>query len=95
MSSSRLLPGANSIEAALEASCATLVALERLRASAGPDPHRTASLTRYIQLTRRAISELRRGHDDTANPLAYGFVLGEVPDPPCEVGADQPEVLLR
>jgi hypothetical protein len=94
MSRSRLLPGADSIEAALEASCATLVALERLRASAGADPHRTARLTRYIDLTRGAISELRRRYDESANPLAYGFVLGEAPDPAGGPGTDQPEVLV-
>ena len=79
MSSPRLLPGPNSVEAALEASCATLVALERLRASAATDPHRIARLSRHIRLVRSGIDELRRGQVDAANPLAYGFVLSERP----------------
>jgi hypothetical protein len=80
MSSSRLETGLNSIETALEASCATLVALERLRAFAANDPHRTAHLTREIDLIRGALEELRRAHETARSPLDYGFVLAE-PDP--------------
>jgi hypothetical protein len=78
MSSSRLLLGPNTIETALEASCATLITLEGLRASAATDPHRTARLTQQISLIREGIADLRRGHGDATNALAYGFVLGEV-----------------
>lgn len=93
MSSSRLLPGPNNIEAALEASCATLVALEGLRASAATDPHRTARLSRHIRLVRSGITELRRGHVDATNPLAYGFVLGEGLWQGGEPGTDHSEAL--
>lgn len=90
MSSSRLVPGLNNIEAALEASCATLVALERLRAFAANDPHRTAHLTREIDLIRRALEELRRAHETARHPLDYGFVLAEAD--PVDSGGDASQV---
>ena len=62
-------------EAALEASCATLVALQLLGASADDDPHGTRQLTGHITSVRRAIAELRAARGETSNPLAFGFVM--------------------
>lgn len=42
MSSSRLVPGPNNVESALEAGCTTVGSAERLGASAATDPHRIA-----------------------------------------------------
>lgn len=67
-----------SLEAALEAGCATLVALQRLRLSSAEDPARTDRLTRDIDSVRRGIAELRSTLAKAANPLDYGFVLAAV-----------------
>ena len=76
-------PALDHLEAALESSCATLVALEATRAQdgarasdAGPIP---GELGDAIESLRAAIAELRAMHDVETNVLAFGFVLGADP----------------
>lgn len=77
------------IQAALDASCAALLALQ----GASEDlAHGSESLRRpqeserqAIELVKEAIRELRRLSGVTGSPLALGFVRGESgddPDPP-------------
>jgi hypothetical protein len=77
-------PALTHLESALEASCATLMALQAT-ASGMPDGGRDtgpvrAQLARAIESVREAIAELRALHDDEASLLAFGFVLAG--DPP-------------
>ncbi len=82
-------PALAHLESALEASCATLVALQA-SALAMPDGGLEsgavrAQLARAIESVREAISELRAVHDVETSMLAFGFVLG----------ADSPRPIAR
>jgi hypothetical protein len=82
-------PALAHLESALEASCATLIALQA-GVLAMPDAGREsggvrAQLTRAIESVRDAISELRALHDTETSMLAFGFVLS----------ADHPAAIAR
>jgi hypothetical protein len=63
------------VEAELEDSCATLLALELLRPTVAGDRHRTEQLVHHISLVGRRIAELRRHHGPAADPIAFGCVF--------------------
>lgn len=76
-------PALAHLEAALESSCASLIALEATRA---PDDENTrdigpikAQIGDAIASLRLGIAELRAMHDVETNMLAFGFVLGADP----------------
>lgn len=75
-------PALGHLEAALESSCATLIALEVTRAqdregrAAGPIQ---GQISDAIESLRAAIAELRALHDSETNMLAFGFVIGADP----------------
>ena len=76
-------PALGHLEAALESSCATLIALEITRAQhregardAGPIQ---GQIGEAIGSLRTAIAELRAMHDVDTSVLAFGFVLGADP----------------
>jgi hypothetical protein len=76
-------PALGHLEAALESSCATLIALEATRAQdravrhdAGPIEGQIADA---IASLRAAITELRAMHEIETSTLAFGFVLGDDP----------------
>jgi hypothetical protein len=71
-------PQAHHIEAALEASCETLVALELMRAAARDGDPISNQARHAIKSLRRAITELRSSSEEPVSALAYGFVLGDV-----------------
>jgi hypothetical protein len=76
-------PALAHLEAALESSCATLIALEATRAQ-NQDGARAKGLIQgqigdAIESLRAAIAELRAIHDVETNMLAFGFVLGADP----------------
>jgi len=75
MSNPRYSSGRDHIEAALEASCDTLVALEVIVALASCDRRGKEQATRAIKSLQRAISELRLAYDEHVSPLARGFVI--------------------
>jgi hypothetical protein len=68
------------LEAALEASCATLMALEASSANMrdGP-PVLNRQIREAIASLREAIAEMRALHDVETGVLAFGFVLGAEP----------------
>ena len=72
-------PGIEHVQAALDASCAALLALESAALEieeAGPDLGESqAAELKAMELVRSAIVELRRSVGSAAvSPLAYGFV---------------------
>jgi hypothetical protein len=74
-------PALGHLEAALEETCATLMALESAR-MAGADglitpPPIQGQIIRAIACVRNAMSELRALHDVETSMLAYGFVLAD------------------
>ena len=75
MSDSHLLLGPDSVEAALEAGCATLIALQLREASADDDGHATRRLSHDITSVRGWIADLRASASEGDSPLAYGFVF--------------------
>ena len=82
-------PALAHLESALEAGCATLVALQASALNM-PDGGREtgavrAQLARAVDSVREAISELRALHDVETSMLAFGFVLG----------ADHPRPIVR
>lgn len=69
------------LEAALEESCATLIALESAKL-AGGEPAANASavqghVSKAIGAVRHAISEMRALHEVETSTLAFGFVLAD------------------
>lgn len=76
-------PALYHLEAALESSCATLVALEATRAQERGSARDTGPIQGQIgdaiESLRAAIAELRAMHDVETNVLAFGFVLGANP----------------
>ena len=76
-------PALSHLEAALESSCATLIALEATRAQEGERARDAGpiqgQLGDAIESLRAAIAELRAMHDVETNMLAFGFVLGADP----------------
>jgi hypothetical protein len=73
-------PALGHLEAALEETCATLMALEAARVAgqggAAP-PAIQRQLGRATACVRNAMSELRALHDIETSMLAYGFVLSD------------------
>jgi hypothetical protein len=69
-------PASDYVEAALEASCATLIALQLVRAFAADDPHGTRQTSRAITAIRQAIDELRAMRAAGSGALVHGFVVG-------------------
>jgi ABC-type transporter Mla subunit MlaD len=84
-------PALGHLEGALEATCATLVALESINTSAGEITDNTRAvqgqIREAVKSLREAIDELRKVHDAHTSLLAFGFVLGTRPGrPPAEDG---------
>jgi len=74
-------PALGHLEAALEETCATLMALESAKL-AGEEGAMNASaiqsqLTKAIASVRNAISEMRALHEVETSTLAFGFVLAD------------------
>jgi len=64
------------LDAALEASCDTLVVLQSIRALGADDVGGgEGQLTRAIKSLRRAIAELRKARREQPAALALGFVM--------------------
>lgn len=73
-------PALGHLEAALEETCATLMALEAARVAgegAAAPPAIGRQLGRVVACVRNAMSELRVLHDVETSMLAYGFVLAD------------------
>ena len=72
------------LEAALESSCATLIALEATRAQEREGARATGPIEGQIgdaiESLRTAIAELRAMRDVETHMLAFGFVLGADPE---------------
>lgn len=83
MQNSDIQPALGHLEAALESSCATLIALEVTRAEdredAGTPSPIHGQISDAIESLRAAIAELRALHDVETNVLAFGFVIGADP----------------
>jgi hypothetical protein len=71
-------PALDHLEAALEASCATLMALEATRLVT-QDGGVHGEIRQAIASVRRAIAEMRALHDVETSVLAFGFVLEAEP----------------
>lgn len=71
------------LEGVLEASCATLVALQAINSRVCNMPRDDVAvetqIAEAIKSLRKAITELRRLHDSDTSILAFGFVLGAGP----------------
>ena len=72
-------PALGHLEAALEASCASLIALESIRDEALDARPVYAQISRGVESLRAAIAELRAVHDAETSMLAFGFVLAASP----------------
>ena len=72
-------PALDHLEAALEASCASLIALESIRDHAVDARPIHDQVTRAVESTRAAIAELRAVHDSETSMFAFGFVLAAAP----------------
>jgi hypothetical protein len=76
-------PALGHLEAALESSCATLIALEASRAQDREVARAATTIEGQIgdaiESLRAAITELRALHDAETNMLAFGFVLDADP----------------
>jgi hypothetical protein len=74
-------PALGHLEAALEESCATLMALESARLGGAEGavnpPAIQAQIIRAIACVRNAMSELRALHEVETSMLAFGFVLAD------------------
>ena len=70
------------LEAAIEASCETLVALQVISEAAPDDDRLNRQARRAIRSLRRAIHELRTERSERASALAFGFVVGGPSAPP-------------
>jgi hypothetical protein len=75
MTSSYLSLAPEYVEAELEDSCATLLALELLRPAVATDHDRREQLIRHIASVRQSIADVRDRHGGAANPLGAGWVL--------------------
>lgn len=71
------VPHARHIEAALEASCETLVTLTLISTATREDERLRDQSDRAINSLRRVIAELRKASTEPASVLSYGFVLGD------------------
>jgi hypothetical protein len=69
-------PTRDHLEAAIEASCETLVALQVISDAAPDDDGLESQTRRAIGSLRRAISELRTERAERASAVAFGFVVG-------------------
>jgi hypothetical protein len=68
---------AEHVDAALEATCESLVALQLIRALGADDLHGgEGQATNAIKLVQRAITELRALRLERTSVLAFGFVAG-------------------
>ena len=72
-------PALAHLEAALEASCASLIALESIRDEALDSRPIHGQITRAVDSVRAAITELRAMHDSDTSMFAFGFVLAAAP----------------
>ncbi len=72
-------PALDHLEAALEASCAGLIALESIRDQAVDARALHDQVTRAVESVRAAIAELRAVHDSETSMFAFGFVLAAAP----------------
>lgn len=74
-------PALAHLEAALEETCATLMALESARLAGGEAALNGSAMqghiTKAIASVRRAISEMRALHEVETSTLAFGFVLAD------------------
>ena len=72
-------PALAHLEAALEASCASLIALESIRDQAVDARPVHDQITRAVESVRAAIADLRAVHDSDTSMFAFGFVLAAAP----------------
>jgi hypothetical protein len=74
-------PALRHLEAALEESCATLMALESARMAGGEATMNGSAMqghiSKAIASVRNAISEMRALHEVETSMLAFGFVLAD------------------
>lgn len=74
-------PALGHLEAALEETCATLMALESAKIAGGEAAMNAAAMqghiSKAIASVRYAISEMRALHDVETSTLAFGFVLAD------------------
>lgn len=74
-------PALGHLEAALEESCATLMALESARMAGGEAAMNASAMQAHISKAiasmRYAISEMRALHEVETSTLAFGFVLAD------------------
>ncbi len=89
-------PALDHLEAALESSCATLMALEATRLDAqGGAPAVHCQIRAAIASVRNAIAELRALHDVETSVLAFGFVLEKDPRDRSGAWVDERQVRPR
>lgn len=67
------------VEAALEASCAALMALDRVRTDAASNERVTRRLSLAIAALRQAVADLRDLQAGRGSPASHGFVAGGRP----------------
>ncbi len=81
------------LEKAIEASCVALVSLELIGSCPGDagEEIRTAQseVRKVIELLRAALAELRLEEGEETSALAFGFVMGAVPEWPSQQADDQ------
>jgi hypothetical protein len=73
-------PALDHLESALEASCASLIALESIRDEVLDSRPIHGQITRAVDSLRAAITEFRAMHDSETSMFAFGFVLAAAPD---------------
>jgi hypothetical protein len=64
------------VEAAIDASCAALMALDLVRTFAADDERVTGRVSVAIAALRRAIADLRAQQAEDASAISHGFVSG-------------------
>jgi hypothetical protein len=74
-------PALGHLEAALEETCATLIALESAKLAGGEAGANASAvqgqISKAIASVRNAMSELRAMHEVETSTLAYGFVMAD------------------
>jgi hypothetical protein len=88
-------PALDHLEAALEASCVSLVTLAAMRDQIVDPRPVQGQITRAVESLRAAIAELRAVHDSETSPFAFGFVLAAPPDWRRSVEQGAPQVRPR
>jgi hypothetical protein len=81
------------LEKAIEASCVALVSLELISSCPGDASEEIriaqSEVRKVIELLRAALAELRLEGGEAQTALAFGFVMGAVPEWPSQRPEDQ------